>query len=396
VSRPDDVRYTRARVPLSPRSAGLAVLVLPVLLSSAHAQPVAPPPVTLTGYVQTQYERFELAEAARDRAIFRRLIVGLQAAIAGDWSATILIDFAGAVTGDRVKARDVYLRYTGLSTKGLTITVGNQKVPFSRSVLTSSRSRSFIERPFTGERAFGAIGRAIAAEVDGSHLAQRVQWSGAVASVLHAPDARELRLDGIADAEDTWNEGVMAVGRVEWHLRGPVARAQGDFTGGPFRVMTGAAAYVWKNDGDRNLFTRDGASSSTSFADLDTTRAVELDAAIRGHRLALDGSWSRVVASTVDPAFTGGLYLGGRTALHQTALEAGYMVVPHRVEILGGIDSLAITGRPSIAYRPTLGTTWYVNGQLLKFSVMHRESVNTLGARGVRARATYVQAQFAF
>ncbi|HET7220138.1 MAG TPA: porin [Vicinamibacterales bacterium] len=384
-------------MPLPLRLPAIAALLVAAPLSTALAQSSASPPtVTVTGYIQPQYERLQVEEAARDRAIFRRLYLGVQTTIAKNWSGTILIDFAPLLQDDRIGIGDVLLRYNGVSGKGLTFSLGHQKIPFSRSILMSSRSRSLVERPFTGERAFGAPGRGIGAQVDGRHADQRFQWSASLASVMHAPNAQELRLSGIADAEDTWNEGVMVVGRAEWHPLGPVAREQGDFERGPFRVMGGLSAYAWTNDGDRNLFTRDGVSSSPTFADLDAAQAVEVSGGLRGHGVSVDAAWSRVQGETIDPQFTGGIYVDGRASLHETAVEAGYMVILSRLEALASLDSLAIDARSATAYRPSFGAVWYVDGHRLKFSAMHRQSVNVLGVRGARGRQTYLQAQYGF
>jgi hypothetical protein len=103
-----------------------------------------------------------------------------------------------------------------------------------------------------------------------------------------------------------------------------------------------------------------------------------------------------VSAETIDPTFDGGIYREGRSVLRQTGLEIGYMLRPVPVEILGAVDSLDITSRASIAHRVSGGINWYVNGHRLKFSIMHRESFNTLGVSGARTRTTFVQSQFMF
>lgn len=366
-------------------------------LSTASAQPTPPPPhIRLTGYIQPQYEHLQVDTSAQDRAIFRRLYVGVQTTLPKHWAATILIDFAPLLENERIGVGDAFLRYNGFADRGIVITMGNQKVPFSRSTLASSRARSLVERPFTGERAFGAPGRAVSAQVDGRHREQTLQWSVSLASVLHSPGIQELRLGGSVDADETWNEGVMATGRAEWHPRGAVPREQGDFTRGAFRVMGALSTYVWRNNGDRNLFTRDGASSSAVFADLGSANAVEASTGIRGHGFSVDGAWSRVEGSTIDPHFTGGIFVGGHTSMHQTAAEAGYMAIASRLELVGGVDSLAIHNRPSIAYRPSAGVVWYIDRHRLKFSATHRESFNVLGSRHARARQTYLQAQYSF
>jgi phosphate-selective porin OprO and OprP len=382
-------------------SAG-AALALAFSCSPALAQPSPAPDVQLGAYVQVQYDRITIEELTADRVFFRRLVASLQGNVTDDWSGEVEVDLALAVQGDRVIVKDAYLRYSGFRAQGLTLTVGNQKMPFSRSVLAPSSRRGLIERPFTGERPFGAVGRAIAVQVEGRHSAQRIQWAAALASALHAPDAFEIRIDGLADSRATWNEGVLSVGRFEWHPRGPTPRDQGNLTCGlpngdcQLRVMAGVGAYIWQNDGDRNLNTTNGVGTSAVLADLDQARAVELSAGLRGHRFSVDAAWDRISGRTIDPAFSGGLYLDGSTVLYQAAVEAGYMVVPGRLEVLGAIDSLDISARTAVAYRPSFGLDWYLHQHRLKVSFMHRENFNVLGVAGARGRSTFVQAQIAF
>jgi hypothetical protein len=354
------------------------------------------PSFTFTGYAQPQFDHSAVEDATRDRVFFRRLVVGFQTEMSENWAGALQVDTGPTITGDRLHLRDAYLRYRGLAVHGITLTAGNQKVPFSRSVLESSQRRSLIERPFTGERAFGAPGRAFAVQADGRHSNQRVQWAASVASVFHAPDAAEIRFDGMTEAEGTWNHGVMTTGRAEWHPKGAVSRDQGDFTRGAFRVMAGIAAYAWKNTGGRNRHTIAGISTSPLLADLDNARAIELDSGLRGHGLSIDLAWSRISARTIDRGFTRGIYSGGLTALQQLGSEAGVMVVPRKLELLAGADTMSIAARDARAYRLSVGTNWYMNGHRLKVGVMHRQSVNVLGVRDARAHATHVQAQVAF
>ena len=380
-------------------SAGAALVL--AFSSPALAQS-SPAPVRLSAYVQAQYDRVTVESSTADRVFFRRLVVSLQGGVTDDWSGEVEVDFAAAVLGDRVIVKDAFLRYTGFDAQGLTITIGNQKMPFSRSVLAPSSRRGLVERPFTGERAFGAVGRAIAVQVEGRHAERHVQWAAALASALHAPDALEIRIDGLADSRATWNEGVLTVGRFEWQPLGPTPREQGNLTCGlpngdcQLRVVAGIGAYAWQNDGDRNLNTIDGIGTSSTLADLDEARAVELSLGLRGHRLSLDAAWDRISGRTIDPVFSGGLYRDGRTVLYQAAVEAGYMVVPGRLEVLGAMDSLDISARTALAYRPAFGLNWYLHGYRLRMSFMHRENMNVLGIPGARGRGTFVQAQIAF
>lgn len=382
----------------------IAVLVCTAAVAAGQTPAATPAPapssptVTITGYVQPQIDAAHVDDGIRDKIFFRRAVAGVRTTLTETWSGALLVDFAPGLgrDDDSLRVLDGYLRYAGIGGGEVTITAGNQKVPFSRSVLFSSSRRGLIERSFTGERGFGAPGRALGVQADGRHREARVQWAAALSSVYHAPNVAEVRLDGITEADDSWNEGLMTTGRVEWHPRGAVAREQGDLERGPWRMMAGLASYVWRNDGDRNPFTEDGQSTSGEFADLDSAAAVELSAGVRGRGLSTDVAWTRTGATLLDRGFDGGLYTAGRAALQQFSTEAGLMIVPRRLEALGAVDSLSIAARPSIAYRTSLGMNWYMNGHRLKISAMHREHFNVRGETSARAHTTYVQAQFAF
>jgi hypothetical protein len=173
-------------------------------------------------------------------------------------------------------------------------------------------------------------------------------------------------------------------------------RDMGDFARSPLRVALGAAAYVWKNDGDRNLYTTDGVATSTTLADADRAHGLELSGGLRGHGFTLDASWHRLEVHTIDPAVTAGVFRNGQALYHVTGFEGGYMAIPGTLEFLGGLDTLAIAARPSTAWRPSFGANWYVNQHRLKFQFMHREAFNVLGHTDVRGRTSVVQAQLYF
>ena len=363
---------------------------------SLSAQTPSDPTFTFAGYLQTQYNRFSLGDASRDRVIFRRAIVGVEAELSDRWMGELQADIAPASLGERIEVRDAYLRYNGLSPRGLTFTLGNQKTPFSRSVLTSAARRGFVERPVTGERAYGSPGRAISFRVDGRDTGHLLLWSAALASVHHAPSSDQIRLDGLATSRIDWNDGVMLSGRAEWHPRGFVPLEQGAFDVRKAVMTIAVGAYHWVNDGDNNLFTVDGHSTSVLAADLDRATGLELSGGLRAPRLSLDAELHRITGRTVDPEFTGGLYRGGRTRLIKASIEAGYMLVAPHLELLGAFETLDVEAYESVTWRPAAGVNWYVYRHRLKFQFMQRETLNDFGVRGQRGHATYLQAQIAF
>jgi phosphate-selective porin OprO and OprP len=390
--------YTHARVSFPGRYA-VAAVVTALSVASGVLQAQAPPTtpsVTVGGVMQADYELVTAGDQTRDRAFFRRLLLMVQVVATKDWAGQIQFDAAPAVSGERLVVRDAYLRYLGWTDRGLTVTMGNQKMPFSRAALVSASRRGLIERGAPGERPFGAPGRALAVQIEGRHRDQRVQWAAAVASALHSPDVAEIRIDGLAEARETWNEGVLGSGRVEWHPLGAMLRDQGDFLRSRLRVAVGGGAYTWHNDGDRNLFTTNGIAAPGLFADADRARGFEVSGGLRGHGFSLDASWQRIDAHTIDASVTAGIYSEGEAVFHVTGVEAGYMLVAGKLELLGGFDTIDVASRAAVTTRPAFGANWYVNQHRLKFQFMQRETFNLLGVRGARSHATVIQTQLAF
>jgi phosphate-selective porin OprO and OprP len=91
-----------------------------------------------------------------------------------------------------------------------------------------------------------------------------------------------------------------------------------------------------------------------------------------------------------------GLYVDGRAVIDKGSIEAGYMLLPRRLEALVGFDATTSDAFDATWQRFNLGINWYFNGHRLKVSVMHRESFNDRGAGDQRSRATYLQTQFSF
>lgn len=371
--------------------------LLPV--AAASAQTAAPPErrASLGGYAQVQHERIERADDARDRTFFRRLLLTINGQVAVDWFAAAQFDFGPtASNGSRVIVKDTYLQYRGWRDNGVTVTIGNQKTPFSRAILMSASRRGLVERPFTGDKAFGGPGRSISIRTDANGRRGAVRWSGAIASTLHAPDANEIRMDGLPEASSTWNEGPMVSGRVEVHPFGEIGPEHGDLQKGSLRVFAGAAGYAWHNDGDRNPHTVGGRSITAGLADVDDVRGLELSGGLRGAGVSIEAALTRIAAHAVDPLFSGGLYDAGEAHLQAASVEAGYMIRRRRLEAVGGFDSLTAVPFESPWRRASAGVNWYVSGHDLKFMVTHRESFNERGVAGVRTHATYLQAQIAF
>lgn len=362
------------------------LLILVVL-----AQAPAEPRVSFSGYVQPQYEVRTVGGETTDRLGFRRMFFTLDAQPFDHWRGQFQVDIGRlASMGDRPIVKNAYLQYTGWHEKGLTLTIGNQKPPFSRSLIAPSSRRALVERPFTGDRAYGSPGRAPLVKFEGSHRDHHVYWAVAGGTSRQVPDADEVRIDGPAEAgtEDT-NDGPLAAARVELHPWGEASRDHADFARTALRVSLGAAAYGWWNDGDTPAHFGEAV-------DLSRVQAFEVSAAVRGGGAWLDVAYTRVDARALNTEASIGLYTNGRAVLHQTSAEGGCLLWRAHLEAVGMFDTLNATPFDEAWHRVAAGMNWYASGHDLKFSLMQRESFNERGRHGVRSHTTYIQTQFAF
>ena len=362
-------------------------LVLAALLAQA---PVAPR-VSLSGYVQPQYEVRSTAADTVDRAIFRRMFFTLDARPFGDWRGEFQVDAGRLVSfGERPVIKNAYIQYTGWQDRGLTLTIGNQKPPFSRALYGSSSRRALIERPFTGDRAFGAPGRAPMVKLEGTHRDNHVYWAVAGGTSRQAADAGEVRIDGPSEAGvGGTNEGPIAAARLEVHPFGAATRDQADFRRTAPRVVFGAAVYGWWNDDDV-------PPHGERAVDLSHVHAYELSVGLRGHGAWADLEFNRVDAHALDRQVSLGIYGRGRARLHAASVEAGRLVWQGRLEAVAGFDAMNADTFDNVWHRLVAGMNWYVNGHDLKVSLMHRESFDERGVHGARSHTTYLQTQFAF
>ena len=119
---------------------GLDLSLAPRVL---FAQSAADSPFRFQGYFQTQYTAVSGdGRQTRDRIFFRRIVLAVQGDLADDWMGEVQVDIAPQTVGDRLIVRDTFIRYTGFEDRGIVVTLGNQKMPFSRSSYTSASRRA--------------------------------------------------------------------------------------------------------------------------------------------------------------------------------------------------------------------------------------------------------------
>ena len=347
--------------------------------------------------VQIQYANVEETDSdSTDRIFFRRLRPHLSGSVTEDWQGKIAFDLGKAVDGDEVTVKDAYMRYTGW--KNLQLTIGNSKTPFSREFLASSKRQQSLERGFVGDHNFGSPDRQLGVKLEGRDDGKKLAWAVALGGQHHDPDARKIDFDTPANRKSDWNEGVVVAARVDFHPRGHVGFGQGDFRTSGYKYNFSLAAYGWSNDGDNNPYTDPvtGAGVSSGKAELDRADGLELSAGVRGEGLSVDAEYQVISADTVDPAFTGGVYLDGSTDLDKAQIEGGYMLRGNRVEIVAAWESLDADNYETSWEATEIGINYFWDRHQVKVQLNYRMAENVFGVRGDDADTLLLQWQLLF
>jgi len=133
----------------------------------------------------------------------------------------------------------------------VSITVGNAATPFSREFLTSSKRQQLVERTFVGDHNYGTPDRAAGVHLSGNVLDKKLGWAVSGVQSCIDPDNSKLDFDTPVNRNDDFNEGWMAVGRVDFHPFGYLKMAQGDFDRENLKATISLAAFTWSNDDDK-------------------------------------------------------------------------------------------------------------------------------------------------
>ncbi len=356
--------------------------------------------VEIGGRIQFQYHSTDPASgSSTDEFFFRRLRPYIQATVIENWVGKIQFDLGKADGSNEVALKDAYMQYTGWD--NLKLTIGNSKTPFSREFLTSSKRQQLVERSFVGDHNFGSPDRQLGLRLDGSAAEKKFTYAAAVGSESHDPDFDKLDFDTPANASSDWNEGIVVAARVDYHPLGYVKFDQADFRSDEFKFNVSAAVFTWSNDDDNNPYTDsttgmvNAAGITAGRVDLDSADGVELSAGVRGHGFSADAEFQKISADTVDPTWTGGLYLNGTTDLDKMAVEAGYMF-HEKVEIVAGWDSLDADNFTDSVDRTSIGLNWYLNKHKAKLQTTFRSWENVGGVTGVDLDEYFAQFQFVF
>ena len=382
----------------------IATLLVVVMIAPAGAGVVVyekdEKKVEIGGRIQLQYLSSDSpGGSTSDELFFRRLRPYIQATVTENWLGKVQVDLGKSSGSDEVAIKDAYMQYLGWENHK--ITIGNSKTPFSREFQASSKRQQLVERSFVGDHNFGSPDRQLGIRLDGSAMDKKFTYAAAVGSESHDPAIEKLDFDTPANTQSDWNQGVVVAARIDYHPLGYVKFDQADFRSDEFKFNVSAAVFNWSNDDDNNTFTdsttgmANAAGITAGKVDLDSADGVELSAGVRGKGLSADVQYQMISADTVDPTWTGGLYLNGTSDLDVMAVEAGYMF-HKKAEIVAGWDSLDADNYMDSTDRTSVGLNWYLNKHNAKLQTTFRSWENVGGVSGAELDELFAQFQFVF
>jgi phosphate-selective porin len=385
--------------PFSPRKQGIILLATGVSAFIMTAA-VARAGVTyqdgdkylkVGGRIQLQYHSVSPdGGASTDEMFFRRFRPYIEGSVHKDWLGKFQWDMGKS----DLAVKDAYVQYSGFD--AMKITVGNANFPFSRELLTSSKTQQLVERTFVGDHNYGSPGRNAGIHLTGHTMAgKKLTWGAALASASLDPDTNKLDFDTPVNADADFNEGGMVGGRVDFHPFGGLKMSQGDFER-KVKATIGVGGYLWINDGDNNTFTTAGVTNNLPKSDVDSVSGFEVSTAFRGAGFSVDAEYNIFNAETVDPTVTSGIYRNGETTLRNYAIEGGYMVMAERLELVAGYQSQDADNYATAWTRTSVGANWFLQKQDIKVQLTYRVGENLQGVIDSNEDEIFLQTQYVF
>ncbi len=342
--------------------------------------------IKLGGRVQVQYhQKSPEGKSSEDKIFLRRLRAYIEGSLYKDWKAKIQWEMGKAKDDNELAVKSAYMQYKGFS--GGKLYIGNFKAGFSRENLNSSKKQQLVERTFVGDHNYGVAEYLLGVRFDGYAADKKITYILSAGGMNIDPDDSKLDFDTPINNGSDWNQGWVIAGRVDYHPFGYLPFSQGDFDREQ-KLTIGLGAFGWSNDGDNNTNTdavgnhkatyidTEGNTKTNRKVDVDSANGIELSAAYRNAGFSVDAQYNVINASTVDNNYTGGIFKAGETTLTQMALEGGYMVIPARLELVAGVQTMDADGYKKVWTRNSLGINWFFHKHDIKVQLTYRQGSN--------------------
>jgi hypothetical protein len=302
----------------------------------------------------------------------------------------------------KLAVKDAYMQYKGFD--NMKVSVGNMNFPFSRELITSSKKQQLVERTFVGDHNFGTPDRQTGLHIGGTDANKVFEWNVALAKGMIDPDNDKLDFDTVIQIENhdgdnaDWQEGNMAGIGIDLFPMGYLKASQGDF-GGDAKIVLGASVFTWQNDDDNlreTLIFTNGAFEASGKEDVDSVLGIEGHIGLRAAGFSIDAQYNTFDAELVEDGVTSGIYEDSETTLESFAVEGGFMLIPNRLEIVGGYQSQDSDGYDDAWTRTSFGANVFVHKHDIKLQVTYRMGENVEGASDHDLDELFVQTQYVF
>jgi hypothetical protein len=346
------------------------------------------------GKIQVQYYDADPDDPDNeDEWLLRRFRPFLLGHFAKSWLWKLELELSSQITAGEfdtndLDIRDAFVRYEGFEREGSRLTLGNQKVPFSREFMGSSTHQPFVERSFAGSTNAGVPDR-----IPGVHFRRPsrsdkwVLWAS-TGTAAHKQDATGIRFESTLGASSDYNHGWLAAARLDLRPTGALR------IGTDIYYDLSVAAYHWSDDGSNSPFTRAGESLDAEKADLDQARGVELSGRLRGGGFTLQAQYNQIRADTVVEGFTGGIYVDGETVLEASLLQVGYRIPGSWVQMTGALSRLDSDGYVTPWKERIVGLNLDPRKYLGKLQISHRWISDQFGVPNEDFQETRLQVQY--
>lgn len=340
-----------------------------------------------------------------EQVFFRRLRPTIMGGM-DDWQAILQMDFGSGVNGTEsaTTVRWVNFQYTGFEQAHATF--GSFKPWFSRELITLGPHLQTIERSPVGNTNYGNPDYMIGVSWDKMLENRKVAYYTSVGLQDHEQGATQMAMRSPANGPTNANQGWLVTGRLDYypigempydprplHTPAQIAYNRGDFHTDSWKVLVSTAMFGWWNDGDKNPYTTNGVSNSTTNADLNRSVGAEVSSGVRGFGVSADVEYQYIRGNLVDPNFTGGLYVGGVTSLNKFSANGGYML-PRNVELVGAWSVVDATGFQRSLTETTVGMNWFVMKYAVRFSATYSFQCNVNGVPDSNLGVARVSTQF--
>lgn len=337
------------------------------------------------GRIQLQYHLTMPDEGKdTDELFFRRLRPYIEGSIHKDWKGKFQWDMGK----NTIAIKDAYMEYNGLDF--MEVIIGNHLFPFSREGLSSSKKQQLVEKTFVGDHNYGTPDVQTGVHFKGNAMDKKIAWGASFCKGAIDPDNNKLDFDTVVqyDAGEDWSEGDMFGVRLDFHPLGQMKLAQGDFKR-KFKAAVGVAGFSWTND-------KDNIDESRSKKDVDNVTGIEISSAIRGLGFSLDAQYNLFISELVESGITSGLYKNSKTDLSNMAIEAGYMILPGKFEIVTAYESQDADNYTKEWTRISGGLNYFIAKHDIKIQATYRVGENLKGQKNNDEDELFVQMQYVF